>query len=197
MIPTTAPVFIIACGALAREIVCLKKINNWHHMVIKCLPAKYHNTPEKIAPSVENTIQNIKKSYQDPQIFVAYGDCGTGGLLDKVLDKENVPRIKGPHCYAFFHGNWVKEQENITTFYLTDFMIRHFDSFIKKPLGLDRHPELKDVYFNHYERVLYLAQEKNTDLQQKAKKIGQDLGLRYDECFTGYGDMASFLKEAA
>ena len=66
-------------------------------------------------------------------IFVAYGDCGTGGALDAVLREENVERIPGAHCYEFFAGSETFAEladDEPGTFYLTDFLLRHFDRLV-------------------------------------------------------------------
>ncbi|HYV87345.1 MAG TPA: DUF1638 domain-containing protein, partial [Candidatus Polarisedimenticolia bacterium] len=139
---------LIACGALAREIVALQRAHKWKTLDITCLPAIWHNRPEKIPEGVRRKIRAGRKTHE--HILVAYGDCGTGGLLDKVLEEEGVERIEGPHCYQFYMGTADFEalmERDPTTFFLTDYMVRHFDRLIIQGLGLDRHPELRDDYF--------------------------------------------------
>src|SRR5450631_916943 len=155
-------VLLIACGALAREIVDLIERNRWSAFDVDCLPAIWHNTPQKIPEGLREKIRAAKGKYE--RILVAYGDCGTGGGIDKVLAEEGgIERIEGPHCYAFFSGNArfaaAAEGDDMTAFYLTDYLARHFDKLIWSGLlGLDRHPELRDDYFRHYTKVIYIAQ---------------------------------------
>ncbi|NIA68935.1 DUF1638 domain-containing protein [Pelagibius litoralis] len=187
---------IIACGALARELVELVRVNAWRHLTISCLPAAWHNTPEKIPTAVQERIQTAKERYD--RIFVLYGDCGTGGELDRVLRAEGVERIDGPHCYSFFAGSQVFDalaEAEIGTFYLTDYLARHFDRLIVQGLGLDRHPELRDLYFGNYKKVIYLAQTEDPDLQARAAQAAARLDLAYEYRFTGYGEMAQFLEQ--
>jgi len=188
-------VLLIACGALAREIVDLIERNRWTHFDVQCLPAKWHNTPEKIVPAVREKIREAKARYKS--IFVLYGDCGTGGLLDKMLVAEGVERIDGPHCYAFFSGNAAfaaKAADEITAFYLTDYLARHFDKLIWQGLGLERHPELLPMYFGNYTKIVYLAQTRDEDLAKKAMAAARKLGLNYEYRFTGYGELEDGLK---
>jgi Protein of unknown function (DUF1638) len=187
-------VLLIACGALAREIVDLIERNHWSAFDVQCLPAKWHNTPQFIVPAVREKIRANRDSYKS--IFVLYGDCGTGGLLDKMLEKEGVERIDGPHCYAFFSGNpeFVKTAEDeITAFYLTDYLARHFDKLIWAGLGLDRHPELLPLYFGNYTKIIYLAQTYDEQLVENAKAAATKLGLNYEYRFTGYGELETDL----
>ncbi|MEL6784578.1 MAG: DUF1638 domain-containing protein, partial [Pseudomonadota bacterium] len=132
-------------------------------------------------------------------IFIAYADCGTGGQLDAVCEKHGVERIAGPHCFSFYTGNAAFEAEadaNLTTFFITDFLARHFETFMVKPLGLDRHPQLRDMYFSHYNRALYLAQTEDETLQENARQAAHFLGLTYEYRFTGYGDLTPALQNA-
>ena len=185
---------IIACGALAREIIALKQMNGWDHMDLTCLPAIYHVTPDKITNAVEEAVLKHKPDYA--RIFVAYADCGTGGLLAAKCKDLGVDLIKGPHCYSFFEGNdvFAKLAENeFTAFYLTDFLVRQFDAFVIKPMGLDRHPDLRDMYFGNYEKLVYQAQTDDPALTEKAKICAERLGLAFERRFTGYGDLETAL----
>ncbi|OJI95443.1 uncharacterized protein DUF1638 [Planktotalea frisia] len=187
---------IIACGALAREILALKKLNGWEHMDLTCLPAIYHVHPEKITDAVETAVLKHKTDYA--QIFIAYADCGTGGLLAAKCAELGVELIQGPHCYSFFEGNAAFEkisEDEFTAFYLTDFLVRQFDAFVIKPMGLDRHPELRDMYFGNYEKLVYQAQTDNPELTEKAKLCAERLGLRFERRFTGYGDLETALAQ--
>lgn len=193
--PQTGRILLIACGALAREILDLKEANGWSHLDLTCLPAKLHLYPEKITDEVRAAVKKHRDKYDD--IFVVYADCGTGGLLEAECEKLGVQMIAGPHCYSFFEGNdrfsKISEDE-ITTFYLTDFLVRQFDAFIIKPMGLDRHPELRDMYFGNYEKLVYQAQTDDPALTDKAKTCADRLGLAFERRFTGYGDLARTLK---
>jgi hypothetical protein len=191
-------VLLIACGALAREIVDVIERNKWQAMDIQCLPAKWHNTPQFIVPGVRDKIRAARGQYEN--IYVLYGDCGTGGQLDAMLAEEGVERIEGPHCYAFYSGieAFAKTSENeFTAFYLTDYLARHFDKLIWEGLGLHRHPELLPDYFQHYTKVVYLAQTKDIELEQKAEAAARKLGLAYEYRFTGYGELASEMAKRA
>ncbi len=193
-----ARVLLIACGALAREIVDVIERNKWRAFDIQCLPAKWHNTPQFIVPGVREKIRAAKGHYDN--IYVLYGDCGTGGLLDTMLKEEEVERIDGPHCYAFYSGNaaFAKTAEDeFTAFYLTDYLARHFDKLIWEGLGLDRHPELLIDYFQHYTKIVYLAQTSDADLQRKAEVAASKLGLTYEYRFTGYGELETEIAKRA
>jgi hypothetical protein len=191
-------VLLLACGALAREIVDLVERNRWTAFDLQCLPAKWHNTPEKIVPALRDKIREARGRYRS--IFVLYGDCGTGGLLDQMLEQEQVERIAGPHCYAFFSGNEEfasHADDDVTSFFLTDYLARYFDKLIWSGLGLDRHPELLPLYFGNYTRIVYLAQTRDEDLAKKAMTAAKKLGLGYEYRFTGYGELASEMASRA
>ena len=188
-------ILLIACGALAREILDLKAANRWTRLDLTCLPAKLHLYPDKITDAVRAAVEKHRSQYAD--IFVVYADCGTGGLLQNACDEMGVKMVAGPHCYSFFEGNdrFAKTAETeITTFYLTDFLVRQFDAFIMKPMGLDRHPELRDMYFGNYEKLVYQAQTDDPALTAKAETCAQTLGLSFERRFTGYGDLEKTLK---
>jgi len=189
-------VLIIACGALAHEIIALKRMNGWDHLDLQCLPAILHNSPEKITDAVADMV--AKRSSDYARTFVAYADCGTGGKLFEKCNDLGIEMIKGPHCYSFFEGNDTFEgREEITSFYLTDFLARQFDAFVWRPLGLDRFPDLRDMYFGNYEKLVYLAQTENNDLTAHAEDCARKLGLAFERRFTGYGDLASELAREA
>jgi hypothetical protein len=196
--PGQGRVLLLACGALAREIVDLIERNRWTAFDLQCLPAKWHNTPDKIVPALREKIRAARGSYAS--IFVLYGDCGTGGLLDTMLAEEGVERIDGPHCYAFFSGNArfaETADDDVTAFFLTDYLARHFDKLIWTGLGLDRHPELLPLYFGNYTKIVYLAQTRNEDIAKKAMAAAQRLGLAYEYRFTGYGELEADLTARA
>jgi len=193
-----APVLVIACGALAREIVALKKLNGWSALEIQCLPPELHNRPERIPAAVREAIVAGRANFE--RIFVAYADCGTGGLLDDVLQAERVERLPGAHCYEFFATASVfaaLAEAEVGTFYLTDFLVRHFDRLVITGLGIDRHPELANEYFRNYRKLTYLVQAADPELAIAARAAAQRLGLEYEERFTGYGDLATRLSAVA
>jgi hypothetical protein len=193
--PTT---LLIACGALAREVVDVIRLNGWTHFSVTCLPAIWHNTPNKIPEGVRRKIDEARGRYD--RILVLYGDCGSGGLLDRVLEEEGVERIDGPHCYAFYSGveDFLAEADaDPTCFYLTDYLARHFDRLIIEGLGIDRHPELLPTYFGNYTTLVYLAQTEDAGLEAKAKAAADRLGLAYRYHFTGYGELGSFIQAAS
>ncbi|MEP1698862.1 MAG: DUF1638 domain-containing protein, partial [Paracoccaceae bacterium] len=166
------------------------------HLDLTCLPANLHLYPEKITDAVRGSVAKHKSKYHN--IFVAYADCGTGGLLKAACDEMGVEMIKGPHCYSFFEGNerFAEQSEReFTAFFLTDFLVRQFDAFVWRPMGLDRHPELRDMYFGNYEKLVYQAQTDDPELTEKAKECAQRLGLAFERRFTGYGDLANVLAD--
>ena len=191
-------ILLIACGALAHEILALKAANGWGHMDLQCLPAKLHLWPDRIIPAVEEAVQAAQGAYET--IFVVYADCGTGGLLQAACARLGVEMVEGPHCYAFFEGNAVfaaRSETEFDAFYLTDFLVRQFDAFVWKPMGLDRHPELRDMYFGNYRKLVYQAQKADPVLDAKAEDCARRLGLEYERRFTGYGDLAVTLSRVA
>ncbi len=186
---------VIACGALAREIAALRKANGWSALDVACLPPELHNRPERIAGAVRAKIREHRADYD--AIFVAYGDCGTGGALDAVLAEEGAERIPGAHCYEFFAGPAgfaALADAEPGTFYLTDFLLRHFERLVIEALGIDRHPELKDTYFGNYRRLVYLAQAPKPDAEAAARAVADRLGLELVVRQTGYGDLGSSLR---
>ena len=189
-------VLLIACGALAREILALIKANGWSHMDLQCLPAIFHNAPDKITPAVKAMIESSRAEYAE--IFVVYADCGTGGQLQRLCDYMGVSMIAGPHCYSFFEGNLKFEaRDELTCFYLTDFLVRQFDAFFWRTMGLDRHPELLKMYFGNYTTLVYQAQIQDLALEAKAQDCARRMGLAYEYRFTGYGDLAVALASLA
>jgi hypothetical protein len=181
---------VIACGALAREIAALRRVNGWTELDVCYLSPQLHNRPERIAGEVQEQIRAHRERYQ--RIFVAYGDCGTGGGLDAMLRAEGVERIPGAHCYEFFASPEVfaaLADAEPGTFYLTDFLVRHFDHLVTGSLGLDRHPELAPLYFGNYRRVVYLAQSPSEASLAKAQSIAAHMGLEFKFKFTGYGGL--------
>ena len=196
---TAEPVRIIACGMIAREVLAVTEALKLDHLSLTCLPAVYHHYPERIAPAVDDAIRQAREDGYT-RIFIGYADCGTGGDLDRVCAKHGVERIEGPHCFAFYQGNAAFEaigEDDMRVFYMTDFLARQFDAFLIEPLGLDRHPELRDMYFGHYEKMVYLAQTDDPELVEKAKAAAERLGLAYEYRFTGYGDLTGALQYAA
>ena len=187
-------ILLIACGALAREILDLIAANKWDHMTLTCLPANLHLYPEKITDAVADAVAKHRDDYDD--IFVVYADCGTGGQLFDKCKELGASMVSGPHCYSFFEGNDRFEtlsETEFTAFYLTDFLVRQFDAFVWKPMGLDKHPELRDMYFGNYEKLVYQAQTDDPALTEKARDCAARLGLTFERRFTGYGDLATTL----
>ncbi len=191
-------ILLIACGALAHEVLAVIRANAWTHLDVQCLPAKLHLYPDRIIPAVEQAVHENRDAYQ--AIYVLYADCGTGGLLWEKCKELGVQMIQGPHCYSFFEGN-VAFADHIdtefTAFYLTDFLVRQFDAFVWRPMGLDRHPELRDMYFANYTKLIYQAQTNDPALDTKARDCAARLGLAFERRFTGYGDLAAFIGDAA
>jgi hypothetical protein len=187
-------VLLLACGALAHEILALKRLNGWDHLDLQCLPAILHNHPERIPEVVVKAVAAHRADYD--RLFVVYADCGTGGRLAGLCRELGIEMVEGPHCYAFFEGVEAfaaHAEDEFTAFYLTDFLVRQFDAFVWEPLGLDRHPELRDTYFGHYEKLIYQAQTDDPALTAKAEACARRLGLAFERRFTGYGDLATAL----
>jgi Protein of unknown function (DUF1638) len=191
---TPTGTLLIACGALAREIAALRRANGWRTLDVRCLPAQLHNRPQHIAPAVRAAIQENRARYA--KIFVAYGDCGTGGQLDAVLQEEGVERLPGAHCYEFLATSQVFAQlaeAEPGTFYLTDFLLRHFERLVIRPLGLDRHPELAAEYFRNYRKLIYLSQAPRGGAVEEARRIADSFGFEFEHRFTGYGELGTRL----
>lgn len=190
---------VIACGMIAREVLAVRDRHGFEHLELRCLPAEYHYYPDRIPPAMDAAIAEARAEGYS-HIYVGYGDCGTGGMLDKVCEKHGVERIAGPHCFAFYQGveTFAKiADDDFTAFYMTDFLCRQFDAFFMRPLGLDRHPELAQDYFGHYEKVVYLAQTDDPELDKVAEGAARMLGLAYEKRRTGYGDLDQALAGAA
>lgn len=187
---------IIACGAIAREILAIRDINGLDHIDLECLPAIWHVYPEKIAPALREKIAAARAAGYG-RIFIGYAECGTQGEIDRICAEEGIERIAGPHCYAFFSGTqkFLAECETeFTAFYLTDLITRQFEAFVIEPLKLDRHPELRDMVFGNYTKIVYLAQTEDKAMQEKAKWAADYLRLDYEYRFTGYGDLEPALR---
>ncbi|MCO6390767.1 DUF1638 domain-containing protein [Aliihoeflea aestuarii] len=196
--PNAEKVLIIACGMIAREIIAVRDMSGLDHLDLTCLPAEFHYRPDRIAPALDAAILKARAQGYG-SIFVGYADCGTGGDLDRVCAAHGVERIAGPHCFAFYQGlaDFTKvAEDDMTSFYMTDFLCRHFDAFFMKPMGLDRHPELAKDFFGNYEKVVYLAQTETPELEAVAIRAADMLGLAYERRFTGYGDLTLALKKA-
>jgi hypothetical protein len=184
---------VIGCGALAVELVALTRRAGLPEVDLTCLPASLHNRPERIPAAVRARIRRARAEGRE-QLFVAYADCGTGGLLDRVLEEEGVARLEGAHCYEVYAGRAAfaaLADAEPGTFYLTDFLVRNFDRLVVRGLGLDRHPELLPTYFGNYRRLLYLAQTEDPALDRRAEAAAARLGLTYERRFTGLGELAA------
>jgi hypothetical protein len=192
-------VLVIACGMIAREVLAVKERLGLDHVELTCLPAEFHYRPDRIAPAMDAAILKARgEGYK--HIFAGYADCGTGGMLDKVLEKHGVERMPGPHCFAFYQGMdaFAKvADDDMMSFYMTDFLCRQFEAFFIKPLGLDKHPELAKDFFGNYEKVIYLAQTDDPELEKVAIDAARMLGLGYEKRRTGYGDLEPGLARAA
>lgn len=197
--PSPDRVLVLACGALAKEILHVVKLNDWSHVTMECLPARFHHEPDKITPAIEARLESSRDQYD--KVLIGYGDCGTGGHLDTMLERwEGVERLPGAHCYEFFATTpefMQLHEAELGTFYLTDFLTKHFDRFVWEYLGLDRHPELRDTYFGNYRKVVYLSQIDDAALVAQAMEAAERLGLEFQHVRTGYGDLESRLIELA
>ena len=196
--PSARRTLVVTCGALAREVLAIIRANGLEHMEVTAVPAGLHNRPERIAEAVRAKIRERRGEFD--RVLVAYAECGTGGELDRVVAEEGAERIAGPHCYAFYAGQAdfaALAEEELGSFYLTDYMVRHFETLIVEGLGLGRHPELRDMYFGNYKRVVYLAQLVEPELELRAREAAAYLGLEYAYRRTGYGELEGFLTAGA
>ena len=183
-------ILILACGALAKEISALIRLNGWSHLKTRYLPAILHNTPEKITEQLRMILQSSQTKFS--KIFIGYADCGTGGKIDSLLDEFDVQRLPGAHCYEFFTGKQTFAEimeEEIGSYFLTDFLVKAFEKLVWQGMKIDRHPELLPIYFKHYKKLVYLAQSENPELQTQAYEIAGRLGLVYEYRITGYGEL--------
>ena len=187
---------VIGCGALAEELSALKKANQWNALDIKCLDAALHNRPERIADRLESVLAQYHAEYT--HILIAYADCGTGGAVDRVAQRFNAQRLPGAHCYEFYATSPVFEalaEAEPGTFYLTDFLVRHFDRLVIEEMKLDEHPELEDMLFGRYRKVVYLAQVDSSELVHQAERAAMRLKLPLEVVTTGYGLLAKTVEE--
>ncbi len=187
---------VIGCGALAEELSALKRANQWTTLDIKCLDAALHNRPERIADRLESVLAQHHAEYTN--ILIAYADCGTGGAVDRVAQQFNAQRLPGAHCYEFYATSPVfaaLAEAEPGTFYLTDFLVRHFDRLVIEEMKLDEHPELEEMLFGRYRKVVYLAQGGNTELLDQAERAATRLKLPLEMVTTGYGLLAKTVEE--
>jgi len=192
-------VLVIACGMIAREVLAVREQLGLDHLELTCLPAEYHYRPDRIAPAMDKAIEKARAEGYG-SIFVGYADCGTGGAIDRICEKHGVQRIAGPHCFAFYQGLSAFDRlgdRDMMSFYMTDSLCRHFDAFFIKPLMLDKHPELIKDFFGNYERLVYLAQTNDPELEKVAIRAADMLGLAYEKRQTGYGDLSTALAALA
>ena len=181
---------IVACGALARELLQVVEANGLSHIDVECLPASFHNTPDVIPDAVATRVQAATDRYQ--RIFVGYGDCGTGGRLDAVCKELGVDRLPGDHCYEFLAGSEAfadLHAEELGTFFLTDYLVKHFDRLVVKAFWLDTHPEMLDAVFGNYRRLAYLSQIDDPDLLARARAAADRLGLSFEHRPTGLSNL--------
>jgi hypothetical protein len=191
----TSGLTLVACGALARELLAITSQFPDDALDITCLPASWHNHPERIVPGLRRKVAALRR--QGREVAVVYGDCGTGGEIDAFLREQQLDRIPGPHCYEMFLGPAEFEGEmerELGTFFLTDYMVRHFERIVMQGMGLRKHPQLRDMYFGSYRRVLYIAQTEDRALQDKARAAAMELELEYKYRFTGFGDFTSWVE---
>ena len=191
----TSGLTLVACGALARELLAITAQFPDDVLDITCLPASWHNHPERIVPGLRRKVTALRRKGRD--VAVIYGDCGTGGEIDAFLSEQKVDRIPGPHCYEMFLGPTAFEDEmerELGTFFLTDYMVRHFERIVMQGMGLRKHPQLRDMYFGNYRRVLYIAQTEDRALQDKARAAAAELDLVYEYRFTGFGDFTGWVE---
>jgi len=199
---TTPSVLVLACGALARELLAVVELNSLSNVTVECLPGELHMRPERIVPALEERLAHHEASDSEPydRILIGYGDCGTSGLLDELCATHRLERLPGDHCFQFFAGgeHYLRMQDDEPgTFYLTDYLAKHFDRFVIAALGIDRHPELAAMYFGNYKRLVYLCQVPDAKVEDKARAAAERLGLDFDMVQTGYGELEPAVVEVA
>ena len=190
-------ILIIGCGAIAHEVKEIIRLNNWDNIRLQCLNADLHNTPKILPKKIKEAIDSNLNDYS--KIFLAYADCGTGGLIDLILKDYDIERLDGAHCYEFYSGSSVfKElsEKEIGTFYLTDFLVKNFDRLVIDGLGIQKYPSLKEDYFKNYKNVVYLAQKQDNVLESKARECADYLNLEFSTLFTGLNNLENQLNKA-
>lgn len=188
--PAPPSVLVLACGALARELFDIVALNSLDNVTIECLPAVLHNRPKDIPAAITARLDANEGLYD--RIMIGYADCGTGGHLDEICRRRGVTRLPGAHCYEFFAGREVFARYHDAepgTFYLTDYLAKHFNRFIIEFLGIDRHPELAEMYFGNYRKLVYLAQTDDPAILAKAEAAAERLGLAFERAQAGYGEL--------
>ena len=190
-------ILIIGCGAIAHEVREIIELNNWDNVRLQCLNADLHNTPKILPKKIKEAIDTNLNDYS--KIFLAYADCGTGGLIDLILKDYDIERLDGAHCYEFYSGSSVFEElseKEIGTFYLTDFLVKNFDRLVIDGLGIQKYPALKEEYFKNYKNVVYLAQKQDNVLESKARECADYLNLEFSVLFTGLNNLENQLNKA-
>lgn len=197
--PAEGRVLFICCGSLSRGVRALAKRKGWDHVDVESLPAELHNQPDKIPDLLRDRIAAARPHYNG-RIFIGYGDCGTGGEIDRLCREENLRHIPGPHCYSFLSGNvrFARSlDDHATTFFLTDYGVDHFQRLVIEDLWIDRHAELLDLYFGHYEKLVYLAQVDDSERDRQARRAARLLGLGYERRLVGWGELEDFVEAGA
>ena len=190
-------ILIIGCGAIAHEVKEIIRLNYWDNVRLQCLNADLHNTPKILPKKIKEAIDSNLNDYS--KIFLAYADCGTGGLIDLILKDYDIERLDGAHCYEFYSGSSVFEElseKEIGTFYLTDFLVKNFDRLVIDGLGIQKYPSLKEDYFKNYKNVVYLAQKQDNVLESKARECADYLNLEFSALFTGLNNLENQLNKA-
>jgi Protein of unknown function (DUF1638) len=189
------PIALLTCGALGKEVKTIVDRHAWD-VDIYGVPAMHHFYPKKIVDAVDRRLTELGHAYR--RVVVVYGDCGTAGALERVLERHDAVRVRGPHCYEMFAGSAEFEklsEEQPATFFLTDWLVRNFERAVIRGLGLDRYPELKPVYFQNYTALVYLAQFPTDALREKAAGIAEYLELPLEIRAVGLGDLEHRLTE--
>ncbi len=191
--------FVLACGELVRELRSVFAQEGVTDAVdVDYLPAPLHNQPDQIVPSIEAKLAGVDPSRP---VFLGYADCGTGGLLDAYIERSerDITRLPGAHCYEFFAGSErfaELHEDALGTFYLTDFLARHFDVLVWQGFGIDRHPELREMYFGNYTRVVLLSQSDDPGVLGAARDAADRLGLEFVHVPTGLDAFAEPIRVA-
>jgi len=180
---------LVICGALGRDVKDIITRRGWD-VDVYGVSALLHLYPSRIVDELRDKLRELRPRYKN--LVVVYGECGTTGKLEPVLEETGAVRLRGPHCYEMYAGE--RRFKEVTeskpgTFFLTDWLVRNFDRAVVKGLGLDRDPELKPMLFGNYEAVLYLRQVPNPRLAEKAGEIAAYLGLPLEIEDVGLGEL--------
>ncbi len=191
--PQPAPVALVVCGALAADVRRILAQRGWQADLYG-VPATYHMRPASIVAAVDEHLERIRNRYK--KVIVVYGDCGTAGELDRVLERHRAERLAGEHCYEVFCGPRFSAltKRSPATYFLTDFLVRSWEEVVVREMGLGRAPSLKAKLFAGFTSVTFLRQDPDLGLLKKAEGIAAYLGLPLEVEEVGTSELESQLE---